>query len=169
MIPLIHQWFPGLGRSKLVMKFTHSQGASSDFSAPAQQSRGQSCGRFAAPRARLSLMTLGNAGLYLIYISSIPRWPMVLVYWPTFTPFLWPSFVGIHVPAPWIIWDRISIEPNKRPYFKKIGGNWEIGVISSYLWWRKCWITHLFKDVHWISTTGGWCKSSEAANCVGDI
>ena len=32
-----------------------------------------------------------------------------MVYLPTFTPFLWPSFVGIHIPAPWMIWGIYTI------------------------------------------------------------
>ena len=30
---------------------------------------------------------------------------------PTFTPFLWASFVGINIPAPWSIWDIDCITP----------------------------------------------------------
>ena len=47
------------------------------------------------------------------FIQSSVEWvesklvcSMVLEYWPTFAPFLWPSFVGSHIPAPWFASDQ---------------------------------------------------------------
>ena len=43
-------------------------------------------------------------------VKTIPIGSMVLEYLPTFTPYLWPSFVGFYIPAPWIrhgIWHKM--------------------------------------------------------------